>query len=128
MPPARIVFYCEEDGYTPVLEWLNQLRKREPKAYALCLGKIGILRLLGHEVRRPHADYLRDKIYELRVTYRNTQYRILYFYHGQEAVVLSHGLTKEQVVPTVEIDKAIARMERFAGNPKAHTYEKDLPL
>jgi hypothetical protein len=36
--------------------------------------------------------------------------------------VLSHGITKEDAVPGVEIDPAIDRKKRFEADPKAHTY------
>ena len=57
---------------------------------------------LGHELRRPEADLLRDGIYELRVALQGMNYRMLYFFHGREAVVVSHGIIKERVVPPRE--------------------------
>lgn len=58
---------------------------------------------LGHELRRPESDYLRDGIYELRASFQGVHYRILYFFHGTVAAVLSHWLAKEQAVPAIEI-------------------------
>lgn len=51
-------------------------------------------------------------------------YRILYFFHGKEAVVLAHGLTKERVVPPREIDEAIRRKRKFEQDPDKHTYQE----
>jgi phage-related protein len=82
------------------------------------------LRELGHEIRRPHADYLRDDIYELRASLEGIHYRILYFFHGNTAVVVSHGIIKEQKVPPKEIDRAIERRKKFFNDPKKHTYEE----
>ena len=82
------------------------------------------LREMGHELRRPEADYLRDGIYELRVTLRGVNHRILYFFHGNIAAVVSHGLVKERVVPPREIDHAIERMRQFETNPKKHKMEE----
>lgn len=65
------------------------------------------LRETGHELRRPEADFLRDGIHELRVSLRGVQYRILYFFHGAIAAVISHGIVKERVVPPKEIDRAV---------------------
>ena len=42
------------------------------------------LRELGHELRRPEADFLRDGIYELRTASRGVNYRVLYFFHSWE--------------------------------------------
>ena len=80
---------------------------------------------LGHELRRPEADFLRDGIYELRIGLQGLNYRILYFFHGREAVVVSHGLLKERVVPPRDIDQAVERKERFETDPKRHTFSPE---
>ncbi len=68
------------------------------------------LRELGHELRRPEADYLREGIYELRAKYQRVNYRILYFFAGRQAVVVTHGILKQvAAVPAKEIDLAIRR-------------------
>lgn len=79
---------------------------------------------MGHELRRPEADFLRDGIYELRASLRRVHYRILYFFHRSTAAVVSHGVVKEQIVPPKEIDRAVGRKNRFEANPAAHTYEE----
>lgn len=121
MPRTHVVFYQEDDGTIPVLDWLDSL---PPKAQDKCVVKIERLRELGHELRRPEADFLRDGIYELRVGLRGVNYRILYFFHGKEAVVLAHGLTKERVVPPREMDEAIRRKRKFEQDPDKHTYQE----
>jgi hypothetical protein len=47
----------------------------------------------------------------------------VYFYHGQNAVILAHGLTKESEVPDTEIERAVRRKAAFEENPKVHLYE-----
>jgi hypothetical protein len=47
---------------------------------------------------------------------------MLYFFHGRQAVVVSHGLTKEDKVPTKEIDLAVARKAAFEKDPGKHTF------
>lgn len=121
MPKTLVVFYQEEDGSVPVLEWLDNLPE---KAQDKCRVRIERLAELGHELRRPEADFLRDKIYELRVSLQGIQYRILYFFYGNTAAVLSHGIVKERVVPPKEIDYAIERRKKFEDNPEAHTYKE----
>ena len=79
---------------------------------------------MGHELRRPEADFLRDGIYELRVSLQGVHHRILYFFHGAVAAVVSHGLAKERVVPPKEIARAMERKSRFEANPRRHTYEE----
>jgi hypothetical protein len=60
---------------------------------------------LGHELRRPEADYLRDGICELRVAMAGVNYRMLCFFFGTGAAVVSHGLTKEQAVERPEVPR-----------------------
>ena len=79
--------------------------------------RIERLRDLGHELRRPEADYLHDGIYELRVGLRGMNYRMLYFFHGRVAAVLAHGLAKEREVPPREIKEAIRRKHKFELDP-----------
>ena len=118
MPRTEVVFYAESDGTSPLLGWLDrQQRKVQDK----CIVRIERLAELGHELRRPEADTLRDGIHELRVSYRRVQYRILYFFH-QGAAVLAHGIKKESEVPKIEIDRTIRRREAYKTNPEAHTY------
>lgn len=121
MPKTNVVFYQEEDGSVPILEWLDSL---QPKALDKCTVRIERLRELGHELRRPEADFLRDGIYELRVGLQHMNYRMLYFFHGRTAAVVSHGLVKEAEVPAKEIEKAIERKRKFEKNPRVHTYEE----
>ncbi len=64
---------------------------------------------------------MRDDIYELRVALQGINYRVLYFFHGREAVILSHGLVKERVVPPKEIERAIGRKKKFETAPQKHT-------
>ncbi len=87
---------ADGDGSVPMQEWLDDLERRQPKAHAKCLARILESAERGSEMRRPHADTLRDGIHELRAKCGNVQYRILYFFFGKNAVTLSHGITKER--------------------------------
>ena len=123
MPKTQVTFFREASGKAPVVEWLTGLLQENQKAWANCRARIEMLAHYGHELRRPAADYLRDGIYELRAKQGHVQYRILYFFHGRNAAILAHALTKEDEVPAVDIERAIARKRLFELNPKAHTYE-----
>jgi hypothetical protein len=124
VPQTKLIYFKDASGPVPVLEWLSQLRRRDKKVYAKCVIAIELLHQLGHELRRPIADYLRDGIYELRPKSGRVNYRILYFFHGRDVAVLASGLTKEADLPAVEIDRAIRRKQQFDKNPAAHTYEE----
>ncbi len=122
MPRTKVVFYKEDDGSVPILEWLDSL---QPRAVDKCMVRIERLQQMGHELRRPEADFLRDGIYELRVGLQHVNYRMLYFFHGRTAAVVSHGLVKEAEVPSKEIEKGIERKRKFEKNPQAHTHEEE---
>jgi len=121
MPAINVVFFRERRGSSPVLDWLVELRRTDPKGYSKCNAAIARLALLGYELRRPEADFLRNGIYELRVRLGSVNYRILYFFFGQQATVLLHALTKEAAIPNVELNRALARKAAFTANPTEHT-------
>ncbi|MDC0934808.1 type II toxin-antitoxin system RelE/ParE family toxin [Pirellulales bacterium] len=121
MPRTELVLYQEADGTVPIADWLAALPE---KARIKCRVRLGRLAELGHELRRPEADFLRDEIYELRVGLNHVNYRMLYFFHGKEVVVVSHGLTKRKVVPPKEIEDAVKRKKEFEKDPASHTYRE----
>lgn len=121
MPPTRVVIYCEQEDQVSLLDWLDSL---PVKAQDKCRVRIERLGELGHELRRPEADYLRDGVYELRASLQGVNYRILYFFHSRTTAVLSHGLTKEKAVPPKEIDRAVERKKQFESDPKRHKLEQ----
>lgn len=122
MPRTRVVFYRDREGHVPVLEWLDTL---PAKIQDKCVVKIERLRELGHELRRPEADLLRNGIYELRIGRDGMNYRMLYFFHGRIAAVLAHGLVKEREVPTKDIELALERKRLFEEAPDTHTYREE---
>ena len=122
MPATLLIFYQDERGDAPVREWLAELQQKNRAAFAKCVQAIERLAHFGHELRRPHADLLRDGIYELRVRHQRVNYRILYFFHGQNVAVLAHGLVKEKQVPDADIERAIQRKQKLEINPDMHTF------
>lgn len=91
MPQTNVVIFQDEEGHAPFLDWFDHL---PAKAQDKCRVWLERLAQLGHELRRPEADFLRDQIYELRIGLQGINYRILYFFHGNVAAVLSHGIVK----------------------------------
>lgn len=109
MPETRVVFYREADGSVPTQDWFNRLNRR---AQAKCRWLIERLQEQGHE---------------LRTRIGNVRYRLLYFFHGNIAAVISHGIMKTMAeVPYREIERAIRRKKQFEQNPERHTQEIEL--
>ena len=123
MAQTEVFFYRDPvDSSVPLLNWLDQL---PAKVQAKCAERIDRLGVLGNELRRPEADFLRDGIYELRATYGGVHYRMLYFFAGKAVVVISHGMTKERQVPTREIEKALQRKNRVESNFTEYTFRPE---
>ena len=123
MPKTRVLLFRDTNGRIPVREWLDELGRRDPRALAKCVERIKRLAELGYELRRPASDYLRDGLYELRVKKGHVNYRILYFFYGKDVSILAHALTKDDVIPEADIQRAFARKRLVEGNPHLYLYE-----
>lgn len=120
MPKTEVVLFAENDGSAPLLDWLDGL---PTKVQDKCIIRIERLEEVGHELRRPEAEFLRDGVYALRVRRMHVNYRMLYFFDDRRAVI-SHGIIKEGKVPDAEIDRVIERRQRFERDPDEHTYRE----
>ncbi|MBN1506598.1 MAG: type II toxin-antitoxin system RelE/ParE family toxin [Sedimentisphaerales bacterium] len=121
MLKTLVLIYREAEGSAPLLEWLDGLPE---KAQDKITARVELLAERGHELRRPHCDYLEHEIYELRVRLGHVQYRILYAFVGLNVVLLSHGCTKEDVVPKSEIARALRNLAAYKSAPAKHTYSE----
>jgi hypothetical protein len=123
MPATEVRVFKASDDAETLLDWLRNLKKREPKAYKKCLARIIDLSKRGSDMHRHrvHAAYLRDGIYELRTRLGRVNYRILYFFMGKDIVALSHGFTKEGLVPPSYIDLAVEQKKLVLQFPDKHT-------
>ena len=126
MPKTSVVFFRNLNGSVPTKIWIDEVvAKRDRRAVAKLAARINILRTEGRNVRRPIADFLQKGIYELRAEFGGVNYRLLYFYVGDQ-VVISHGCTKEAEVPLREIEFAIRNRDLFESDPERYTYEGEI--
>jgi phage-related protein len=117
-----VVFYRETNRTVPLLTWLDGLPE---KARLACIARIELLAQFGHQLRRPHAENLGEGIWELRAKVEGVNYRLLYFFHGQQVVVLTHGITKQRAtVPPIEIERAKQLRAAFEADPAGHTHKE----
>ena len=117
-----ILLYKGDDGRIPLVDWLDTLPE---KVLLKCLNRLERLREAGHSLRRPEADYLCEGIYELRTRHLKVNYRMLYFFHGRETAVISHGLVKESAIPARELERAVEYMRCFKADPETHQAQED---
>lgn len=54
MPQTRVLLFRDDDGSVPLVGWLDEL---PAKVQDKCRLRIERLEELGHELRRPEADY-----------------------------------------------------------------------
>lgn len=121
MPETRILLFRAENGKVPIREWRTELAKKNKRAYAKCLERIQRLAQEGRDLRRPLAAHLDRGIYELRARAGTEQHRIFYFFHGEDAVILSHGFQKEDKIPSSEIDRAVNCRSLVEKRPELYT-------
>lgn len=126
MPKTTIYFFREDDGSVPFLDWLADLEKQQPRAFQKCLYMLDLLRQFGHELRRPHVDILRDGVFELRTRVGRTNFRILYGFVGKDAVLVSHGITKEARVPDSQIELAVSRLALYHTAPNRYVTGEEI--
>jgi len=105
----EIVLYTTERGDSPIDEFLDGLDK---KSRAKVAAYLSLLEEEGPNLKRPYADVIRGKIRELRIHYRSNQYRVLYFFHVRNQIVLVHAFSKKtQQLREKDIELSERRME-----------------
>lgn len=104
----EVIVYRSPRGEAPVVEFLRELdQKSRMKVFAF----LQMLQREGPNLKRPYADKVRGKICELRIPYRSSQFRVLYFFWMKDKVVLLHGFRKKsQKIKASEIGTAENRM------------------
>ena len=113
----RVLFYYDEKNYQPVRSFLESLA---PKSQQKAAAWIGLLEEQGPFLRRPYADKVAEKLYELRIRFSADNIRIIYFFYGRDKIVLLHAFRKKtKALPANEILIAENRMnhwlKRFKG-------------
>ena len=103
----HVYFFIDEDGYSPVEEFIGDLTEKER---AKVRAYVKILKEFGHNIRRPIADYLGEGIYELRPQ----AHRVFYFFFMKDSVVLLHILRKKtDKIPFSDFHLCIKRKREF---------------
>ena len=110
----KIIFYEDQKGNTPVLEYIESLAVRDDKESNIKFGKvmdyIDKLRIDGTRIGSNYAKHLEGEIWELRPI----KDRILFAAWIENSFVLLHQFRKEtQKTPRSEIEKAQRELEDF---------------
>ena len=71
------------------------------------------------KIPQHYIHYIRDGLYEFRVSHGNKEFRLFFIYDGEQIVVLFNCFTKKtQKAPRREIEKAIKLKEDYKNDKK----------
>ena len=85
-----IEFYETVSGRSPVMEFLDDLKKSDPDDFAIIMAGLAKLRNRDYH-RHPLSKAIGDELFELRhVGKLNT--RVLYFFVKGRRIILAHGI------------------------------------
>lgn len=99
-----IEFYRDEDGNSPVTDFLDQLPI--PMRQKM-LRSMKALQEMGTALRMPLSEFLGDGIFELRAQMGNNITRVCYFFYIGNKAVMTHGFIKKTMkTPPREIARA----------------------
>jgi phage-related protein len=104
-----LVLFATDKGDSPIDEFLDGLDK---KSRAKVAAYLSLLEEDGPNLKRPYAGGVRGKVRELRIHYSSNQYRVLYFFHVRDQIVLVHAFSKKtQQWKEKDIELSESRME-----------------
>lgn len=107
----KIVFYVEEDGGSPVRDFLKSLDQPTQMRLRVSIER---LRIENITAREPLVKKLEGRIWELRRESNTNIFRVLYFMVTGRNIILLHGFQKKtQKTPRREIETALKRMQRY---------------
>jgi len=114
-----IVFYIEDNGDSPVEEFLSGLDAKTRARFDWSIEQLRVRNVHAHE---PLVKHLTGKLWELREESRTNIYRVLYVFYVGRKIVLLHGFQKKtQKTPEKEIAVALLRLQHFVERERGET-------
>ena len=110
----KVYFYKNKNGEYPILDYINELKKKTDKSSRIKAKKINdcicYLEQTGPNAREPYAKHLGGGIWELRPV----RDRILYAAWENNGYILLHNFQKStQKTPKREIQQAERNLSEF---------------
>lgn len=97
-------------------DYFGDFLKKQSKQDQLKI--VNTLDLLSSMDRLPshYIKYIRDGLYEFRITCINTEYRVFFIYDGDTVVVLFNAIKKKtQKLPNSDVEKALRLKQEYYG-------------
>ncbi len=114
-----VVFYTEENGASPVREFLQRLDTKTQVRFAWSIEQLRVRNVMARE---PLVCHLEGKLWELREESNTNIYRLIYFFFSGQRIVFLHGFQKKtQKAPRREIEIALLRLDSFMKREEEET-------
>src|SRR5947207_553690 len=107
----KVVFYVNDDGFSPVLDFLINLDTNIQTEFAWSIERLGERNITARE---PLVHHLEGILWELRVESQISMvsYALIYFFSTDQRIVFLHGYqTKTYETPRSDIETALKRAE-----------------
>jgi phage-related protein len=106
-----VVFYIEDDGGSPVREFLAALDRKTRARFDSSIEQLQVRNLQASE---PLVRHLEGKLWELRRESDTNIYRLFYAFVSRRRILFLHGFHKKtQTTPRHEITLAEQRPDHF---------------
>jgi phage-related protein len=110
-PHFTIIFYKEDSGREPVIEWLNRLDKQERIKIGEDLQTLQYRWPLGMPLVKP----LGKGLWELRTKLSNRIARIIFVVQDSYIIILNGFIKKTEKTPLREIEIAQTRLKKIGS-------------
>jgi phage-related protein len=108
----EIIFYRTENGKCPVEDFLDSLSKKQVEKVFFVLDIVETLNIVPNKFFKKLEST--NKIWEVRIRYGDSSFRLLGFFDGAELIILNHAFTKKsQKTPKKEIKVAEQRKKDY---------------
>lgn len=110
---SRVIDYQDSKGRDPIIDWMREVNKSNPKAVSKIIWTIDLLRANGLELSREYLFRIQrvKGLWELRATMQKNYMRVLFYNPEGTTLVLLHGFSKKtNETPQAELDTAARRM------------------
>lgn len=112
MQEYQIIFYKTADGYSPVLNWMEELREKNSRDSRVQLtqldSKLKILQQCGTRALKDSVKHIDGKIWEIRPG----KNRVLLFMWTESKIVLLHQFRKKRQEGSTARDMQSAKRTR----------------
>lgn len=100
---------------TYFLDFISTLNENEARKVFYVVDMLKV----QERISTKFVKFIRDGLYELRVTYNGSIYRVFFIFDDDNIILLFNGFNKKtKKTPKKEIDKAIELKEEYYGSKK----------